>query len=121
MMDASGARPRPMTRDAVPSGLGKSITGDIRRATVRSRRQKRRALQRAKKAGGKKERRNRRVTARVKTLEEGQYRLFNILKEVQEWWEAQAIVAVIGQNASVDSEEESLGHGHVVAVFAVEG
>ena len=46
------------------------------------------------------------MTARVKTLEEGQYKLFNILKEIQEWWEAQAIVAVIGQNASMDSEEE---------------
>ena len=44
-----------MTRDAVPSGLGKSTTGDTRRATVRSRRQKRRALQRAKKAGDKKD------------------------------------------------------------------
>ena len=32
--------------------------------------------QRAKKAGGKKERRNRWVTARVKALEEGQYKLF---------------------------------------------
>jgi len=41
-------------------------------------------------------------------LEEGQYKLFNILKEIQEWWEAQAIVAVIGQNASVDSEEEDI-------------
>jgi hypothetical protein len=82
--------------------------GDIRRATVRSRRQKRRALQRAKKAGDKKERRNRRMTARVKTLEEGQYQLFNILKEIQEWWEAQAIVAVIGQDASVDLEEEGI-------------
>ena len=39
-------------------------------------------------------------------MEEGQYKLFNILKEIQEWWEAQAIVAVIGQNASMDSEEE---------------
>ena len=59
---------------------------------MRSRRQKRRALQRAKKAGGKKERRNRRVATRVRTLEEGQHQLFNILKEIQEWWEAQAIV-----------------------------
>ena len=42
-------------------------------------------MQRAKKAGGKKERRNRRVTARVKTLEEGQYKLFNILREIQEF------------------------------------
>ena len=42
-------------------------------------------MQRAKKAGGKKERRNRRVTTRVKTLEEGQYKLFNILREIQEW------------------------------------
>ena len=108
MMDASGTRPRPTTCDTVPSGLGKSITGDTLRTTVRSRRQKRRALQRAKKTGGKKERRNRRVTTRVKTLEEGQYKLFNILKEIQEWWEAQAIVAVIGQNASVDSEEEDI-------------
>ena len=108
MMDASGTRPRPTTCDTVPSGLGKSITGDTLRTTVRSRRQKRRALQRAKKAGGKKERRSRRVTTRVKTLEEGQYKLFNILKEIQEWWEAQAIVAVIGQNASVDSEEEDI-------------
>ena len=41
-------------------------------------------------------------------MEEGQYKLFNILKEIQEWWEAQAIVAVIGQNASVDSEEEDI-------------
>ena len=48
------------------------------------------------------------MTTRVKTLEEGQYKLFNILKEIQEWWEAQAIVAVIGQNASVDSEEEDI-------------
>ena len=65
-------------------------------------------MQRAKKTGGKKERRNRRVTARVKTLEEGQYKLFNILEEIQEWWGAQAIVAVIGQNASVDSEEDDI-------------
>ena len=97
-MDASGVWPRLMTRDVVPSGLGKSITGDIQQATVRSRRQKRRALQRAKKAGGKKERRNRWVTAQVKMLEEGQYKLFSILGEIQEWWETQAIVAVIGQN-----------------------
>ena len=48
------------------------------------------------------------MTARVKTLEEGQYKLFNILEEIQEWWEAQAIVAVIGQNASVDSEEDDI-------------
>ena len=54
-------------------------------------------MQRAKKTEGKKERRNRRMTTRVRTLEDGQYRLFNILKEIQEWWEAQAIVAVIGQ------------------------
>ena len=55
-------------------------------------------IARAKKAGGKKERRNRRMTARVKTLEEGQYKLFNILREIQEWWEAQAIVVVIGSS-----------------------
>jgi hypothetical protein len=48
------------------------------------------------------------MTTRVKTLEEGQYQLFNILKEIQEWWEAQAIVAVIGQDASVDLEEEGI-------------
>ena len=48
------------------------------------------------------------MTTRVRTLEDGQYQLFNILKEIQEWWEAQAIVAVIGQNASVDSEEEDI-------------
>ena len=97
-----------MTRDAVPSGLGKSILGDTLRDTVRSRRQKRRALQRAKKAGGKKERRRRRITTCVKTLEEGHYRLFDILKEIQEWWEAVSIVTVIGQNASVDESEEEL-------------
>ena len=107
-MDVSGTRPRPTACDAVPSGLGKSITGDIRRATVRSRRQGRRALQRAKKTEGKKERRNRRMATRVRTLEDGQYRLFNILKEIQEWWEAQAIVAVIGQETNVDSEEVDL-------------
>ena len=45
----------------------------------------------------------------MKTLEEGQYKLFSILRDIQEWWEAQAIVAVIGQNASVDSEEEDIG------------
>ena len=108
MMDASGTRPRPTACDTVPSGLGKSITGDTRQATVRSRRQKRRALQRAKKTGGKKERRRRRITTRVKTLEEGQYRLFDILKEIQEWWEAVSIVTVVGQNASVDESEEEL-------------
>jgi hypothetical protein len=72
------------------------------------RRQKRRALQRAKKAGDKKERRRRRITTRVKTLEEGQYRLYDILKEIQEWWEAVSIVKEIGQNASVDESEDDL-------------
>jgi hypothetical protein len=65
-------------------------------------------LQRAKKTGGKKERRRRRITTRVKTLEEGQYRIFDILKEIQEWWEAVSIVTVVGQNASVDESEEEL-------------
>ena len=97
MMDASGAQPRPMAHDAVPSGLGKSITGDTQQATVRLWRQKRHTLQRAKKVGGKKEQRNQQVTTQVKMLEEGHYQLFNILKEIQEWWEVQAIMAVIGQ------------------------
>jgi len=48
------------------------------------------------------------MATRVRTLEDGQYRLFNILKEIQEWWEAQAIVAVIGQETNVDSEEVDL-------------
>ena len=104
----SGTRPRPTACDAVPSGLGKSIIGDTLRATVRSRRRKRRALQRAKKAGGKKERRRRRIATRVKTLEEGQYRLFDILKEIQEWWEAVSVVTVLGQNASVDESGDEL-------------
>jgi len=104
----SGTRPRPTACDAVPSGLGKSIIGDTLRATVRSRRQERRALQRAKKAGGKKERRRRRIATRVKTLEEGQYRLFDILKEIQEWWEAVSVVTVLGQNASVDESGDEI-------------
>ena len=65
-------------------------------------------MQRAKKTGGKKERSRKRITTRVKTLEEGQYRLFDILKEIQEWWEAVSIVTVVGQNASVDESEEEL-------------
>ena len=48
------------------------------------------------------------MATRVRTLEDGQYRLFNILKEIQEWWEAQAIVAVIGLETNVDSEEVDL-------------
>ena len=44
----------------------------------------------------------------MKTLEEGQCRLFDILKEIQEWWEALSIVTVIGQNASVDGAEDNL-------------
>ena len=48
------------------------------------------------------------MTTQVRTLEDGQYRRFNILKEIQEWWEAQAIMAVIGQETNVDSEEVEL-------------
>ena len=44
----------------------------------------------------------------MKTQEEGQYRLFDTLKEIQEWWEVLSIVTVIGQNASVDGAEDDL-------------
>ena len=63
------------------------------------------------------------MATRVKTLEEGQYKLFNILKEIQQWWAAQAIVAVIGQNASVDSEEggiEKIEHEDGVKIMGEE-
>ena len=57
-------------------------------------------------------------------LEEGQYKLSNIPRETQEWWEAQAIVAVIGQNASVDSEEgdiEEMEHEDGAEIVGGEG
>ena len=42
----------------------------------------------------------------MKTLEEGQYRLFDILGEIQEWWEAVSIVTVIGQKTNVDESAD---------------
>ena len=48
------------------------------------------------------------MATQVRMLEDRQYQLFNILKEIQEWWGAQAIMAVIGQETNVDSEEVDL-------------